>query len=99
MASSPARTMPASRARGTYITFLNQDDCWFPDRLRAAIDWLEACGADAVIARSATVVPSSHQDEWHTFLTGAGHAGQLCGGAGGQQIEIIEPAGCGRAKG
>jgi Glycosyl transferase family 2 len=65
-----------ARARGRYIAFLNQDDCWFPDHLRAAIDWLEACGADAVIARSAMVVPSSQQNEWHTFLTGAGRAGR-----------------------
>ena len=52
-----------ARARGRTIAFLNHDDCWFPDHLRAAMDWLEASGADAVIARSATVVPSSSSND------------------------------------
>ena len=68
-----------ARARGKYIAFLNQDDCWFPDHLRAATEWLEACGADAVIARSAIVVPPSQPDDkdaWSTFLTGEGRAGR-----------------------
>jgi glycosyltransferase involved in cell wall biosynthesis len=69
-----------ARARGRYIAFLNHDDCWFADHLRAAMDWLEASGADAVIARSASVVPSSSPGDegyaWHTFLTGEGRAGR-----------------------
>ncbi len=69
-----------ARARGKYIAFLNQDDCWFPDHLRAATEWLEACGADAVVARSATVVPPAQPDgpadAWRTFLTGEGRAGR-----------------------
>ena len=69
-----------ARAQGRYIAFLNHDDCWFADHLRAAIDWLEASGADAVIARSATVVASSPPGDegyaWHTFLTGEGRSGR-----------------------
>ena len=69
-----------ARTRGRCIAFLNHDDCWFPDHLRSAMDWLEACGADAVIARSATVVPSSPPGDeafaWQTFLTGEGRNGR-----------------------
>jgi len=66
-----------ARARGKYIAFLNQDDCWFPDHLRSAIDWLEATGADAVIARSATIIRSDRRDnDWYTFLTGEGRNGR-----------------------
>jgi hypothetical protein len=66
-----------ARARGKYITFLNHDDCWFPDHLRAAVDWLEATAADVVIARSATVIRSGGKDDdWHTFLTGEGRDGR-----------------------
>jgi glycosyltransferase involved in cell wall biosynthesis len=66
-----------ARARGRYIAFLNHDDCWFPDHLRAATDWLQASGADAVLARSATVVPSPGPGEgWSTYLTGQGRNGR-----------------------
>lgn len=68
-----------ARARGKYIAFLNQDDCWFPDHLRAATDWLEASGADGVLAKSAVVVPSpfpGEQDGWTTYLTGEGRNGR-----------------------
>jgi glycosyltransferase involved in cell wall biosynthesis len=66
-----------ARARGRYIAFLNHDDCWFSDHLRAAMDWLEATGADVVIARSATIIRSEGKaDDWHTFLTGEGHGGR-----------------------
>jgi len=67
-----------ARAQGKYIAFLNHDDCWFPDHLRATMDWLEATGADAVIARSATIFRSESQDgdDWHTALTGAGRGGR-----------------------
>ena len=44
------------------------------------MDWLQASGADAVIARSATVVASPPWDDegyaWHTFLTGEGRNGR-----------------------
>lgn len=68
-----------ARARGRYIAFLNHDDCWFADHLRAAIDWLEACGADAVIARSAKVMPadaSAGEAGWYVHLTGEGRHGR-----------------------
>jgi GT2 family glycosyltransferase len=67
-----------ARARGHYIAFLNHDDYWFPDHLRASIDWLEASGADGVLARGAVVAPPSRPDadDWHTNLTGAGRAGR-----------------------
>ena len=66
-----------ARARGKYIAFLNHDDCWFPDHLRAAVDWLEATGADVVIARSATIIrPEGKDNDWYTFLTGEGRGGR-----------------------
>lgn len=37
-----------ARAQGRYIAFLNQDDFWFPDHLGAAVEWLEATGAQIV---------------------------------------------------
>jgi len=68
-----------ARAQGRYIAFLNHDDCWFADHLRAAMDWLEACGADAVIARSAKVMPadaSAAEAGWYVHLTGEGRHGR-----------------------
>jgi glycosyltransferase involved in cell wall biosynthesis len=69
-----------ARARARTIAFLNHDDCWFPDHLRAAMDWLQATGADGVIARAATVVPSQPSGDegyaWHSFLTGKGRRGR-----------------------
>jgi hypothetical protein len=66
-----------ARARGKYIAFLNHDDSWFCDHLHACMDWLEATGADAVIARSATIFRSEGQDgDWYTALTGTGRGGR-----------------------
>jgi glycosyltransferase involved in cell wall biosynthesis len=68
-----------ARANGRYIAFLNHDDLWFADHLRAAVDWLEACGADAVIARSAKVMPadvSLGEAGWYVQLTGQGRHGR-----------------------
>lgn len=66
-----------ARARGRYIAFLNQDDCWFADHLRSAMDWLEACGADAVVARSAVVMPKDEPaGDWRIHLIGEGRRGR-----------------------
>jgi glycosyltransferase involved in cell wall biosynthesis len=69
-----------ARAQGRYIAFLNHDDLWFPDHLRSAMDWLEASGADGVIARSAYIRlrgTSERQDkDWYSELTGIGRKGR-----------------------
>jgi glycosyltransferase involved in cell wall biosynthesis len=70
-----------SRARGCYVAFLNQDDFWFFDHLRAARDWLEATGADGVIARSAFITWPDGALQWdaagwQSCLNGAGIDGR-----------------------
>ena len=69
-----------ARARGRYIAFLNHDDLWFPDHLSATVGWLEACGADMVIARAATVSPAPEgapeQAQWSVRVIGAGRSGR-----------------------
>lgn len=69
-----------ARARGRYVAFLNHDDLWFPDHLAGARDYLEASGADAVIARSATILlPNADggvADDWSVALIGVGHRGR-----------------------
>jgi len=67
-----------ARARGRYVAFLNHDDLWFPDHLAGARDHLEASGADAVIARSATILPPAagcDAGDWRVNLLGAGRRG------------------------
>jgi hypothetical protein len=53
---------------------------WFPDHLRSAVDWLEASGADGVIARSAYIrlrATLEGQDKnWYSELTGIGRKGR-----------------------
>jgi len=68
-----------ARAQGRYIAFLNHDDLWFPDHLRSAMDWLQASGADGVIARSASIMLPPQPDQasqWYTSPTGIGRAGR-----------------------
>lgn len=68
-----------ARARGLYIAFLSHDDLWLPDHLRSAMDWLQASGADGVIARSAGIMPPrqpDQADQWYTLPTGIGRAGR-----------------------
>lgn len=67
------------RARGRYVAFLNHDDVWFPDHLRASIEWLEATGADGVIARGASIPPprpGDSPDDWSVWLSGMGTDGR-----------------------
>jgi glycosyltransferase involved in cell wall biosynthesis len=48
-----------ARARGRFVALLNHDDLWFPDHLAAATGWIDATGADVVIARGVVVEPPS----------------------------------------
>jgi Glycosyl transferase family 2 len=69
-----------ARARGRYIALLNHDDLWFPDHLVGALDFLEASGADLVIARCAGVMPpDTHPhgaDDWWILMRGTGRGGR-----------------------
>ncbi len=69
-----------ARARGRYIAFLNHDDLWFPDHLGGAVDFLEASGADVVIARVAKVMPAHTHPagggDWWVLTRGAGRRGR-----------------------
>ncbi len=68
-----------ARAKGRYIAFLNHDDLWFADHLRSALDWLEASGADGVIARSAYIklraTSEGREQDWYSESTGIGRNG------------------------
>jgi glycosyltransferase involved in cell wall biosynthesis len=46
-----------ARARGRLVALLNHDDLWFPDHLAATTGWIDATGADVVIARGAIMHP------------------------------------------
>jgi len=69
-----------ARARGRYIAFLNHDDLWFPDHLGGAVDFLEASGADLVIARCAGVMPADTHpagaNDWWVLMRGTGRGGR-----------------------
>ena len=68
-----------AQASGRTIAFLNHDDLWFPDHLRSAMDWLQASGADGVIARSASIMLPPQPDQagqWYTSPTGIGRKGR-----------------------
>lgn len=63
-----------ARARGRYIALLNHDDLWLPDHLQAALEWLQATGADLVFPLTAVVMPCTteqlEQHRWRTHLHG-----------------------------
>ena len=46
-----------ARSRGRFVALLNQDDLWFPDHLAATTGWIDAAGADVVIARGIVIEP------------------------------------------
>lgn len=48
-----------ARARGRFVALLNHDDLWFPDHLAAMTGWIDATGADLVLARGAVIRPLS----------------------------------------
>ncbi|MER9258057.1 glycosyltransferase family 2 protein [Mesorhizobium sp. M0619] len=48
-----------ARARGRFVALLNHDDLWFPDHLAAMTGWIDASGADVVLARGAVIQPPS----------------------------------------
>lgn len=48
-----------ARARGRFVALLNHDDLWFPDHLAAMTGWIDATGADVVLARGAVIRPPS----------------------------------------
>jgi glycosyltransferase involved in cell wall biosynthesis len=70
-----------ARARGRYIALLNHDDLWLPDHLQAALEWLQATGADLVFPLTAVVMPSTteqlEQHRWRTHLHGLGRDGHF----------------------
>ena len=63
-----------ARARGRFVAILNHDDLWFPDHLASVSGWIDATGADVVIARSAVIEPAASNCSRHTIL-GAGRKG------------------------
>lgn len=66
-------------ARGRFIAFLNHDDLWFPDHLTVALRHLETTGADAIVARSALVLPAAAvpgSSDWRVVLRGLGRRGR-----------------------
>ena len=69
-----------ARARGKYLAFLNHDDLWFADHLRSAVEWLQATGADGVVARSAYIkrpaAAAWNKDGWRCVINGIGIDGR-----------------------
>ena len=63
-----------ARARGRFVAILNHDDLWFPDHLASMSGWIDATGADVVIARSAVIEPAASDRSRHTIL-GRGRKG------------------------
>ncbi|TPM02178.1 glycosyltransferase family 2 protein [Mesorhizobium sp. B2-3-10] len=65
-----------ARARGRLVAVLNHDDLWFPDHLAATTGWIDATGADVVIARGAIIEPvRTRDDALKTSIYGMGKDG------------------------
>ena len=73
-----------ARARGRHIAFLNHDDLWLPDHLQAALEWLQATGADLVFPATAVIMPCTAEQlaahTWRTYVHGIGRDGERQGG-------------------
>ena len=63
-----------ARARGRFVAILNHDDLWFPDHLAAMSGWIDATGADVVIARGA-VIESAASNGSRNMILGMGRGG------------------------
>lgn len=63
-----------ARARGRFVAILNHDDLWFPDHLASMCGWIDAAGADVILARGAVVESAASNGSRHTIL-GAGRDG------------------------
>lgn len=65
-----------ARARGQFVALLNHDDLWFPDHLAAMTGWIDATGADIIIARGAIIEPTRMKgDPLKTLIYGMGKNG------------------------
>lgn len=65
-----------ARARGRLVAILNHDDLWFPDHLASMAGWIDATGADVVIARGAIIEPTLMRgDPLRTSIYGMGKDG------------------------
>ncbi|TPI52598.1 MULTISPECIES: glycosyltransferase family 2 protein [unclassified Mesorhizobium] len=63
-----------ARARGRFVAILNHDDLWFPDHLTSMSGWIDATGADVVIARGAVIESAASKGSRHMIL-GTGRHG------------------------
>ncbi|SFO56249.1 Glycosyltransferase involved in cell wall bisynthesis [Mesorhizobium sp. NFR06] len=63
-----------ARARGRFVAILNHDDLWFPDHLASMSGWIDATGADVVIARGA-VIESAASNGTRNMILGMGLGG------------------------
>ena len=57
-----------ARARGRFVAILNHDDLWFPDHLASMCGWIDATGADVVLARGTVVESAASNGSRHTIL-------------------------------
>jgi glycosyltransferase involved in cell wall biosynthesis len=65
-----------ARSRGQFVALLNHDDLWFPDHLAAMTGWIDATGADVIIARGAIIEPARMKgDPLKTSIYGMGKDG------------------------
>ncbi|WP_402467086.1 glycosyltransferase [Isoptericola aurantiacus] len=58
----------AALARGEYVTFLDDDDVWLPDRLRVLVDLLDADPAAGAAYSSIDVIDSRGRRQGHHFI-------------------------------